>query len=149
MLICVDEGCDVGIGHAEGVGDAAQGCGCAGGLSVLDQRDVHGGVVVLQENVVGVVDEDLGAVFLDAVVRDAAEGVAEIEALAVVGDEDDEDEDEEEDDDYDEDEEEDEEDEEDGEYEDDEEEEDEEEDDLDEDEDDKDEDDEEDDLKLI
>ena len=93
-----EEGDGVGVGEADDEVDALEADGDADVVVVLDDLDVGGGMVVFKQHVVGVVDEDLGAVFLDAVVRDAAEGVAEIEALAVVGDEDDEDEDEEEDD---------------------------------------------------
>ena len=93
-----EEGDGVGVGEADDEVDALEADGDADMVVVLDDLDVGGGMVVFKQHVVGVVDENLGAVFLDAVVRDAAEGVAEIEALAVVGDEDDEDEDEEEDD---------------------------------------------------
>ena len=87
----------VGVGQADDEVDALEGGGDADVVVVLDDLDVGGGVVVFQQHVVGVVDKDLRAVFLDAVVRDAAEGIAQVEALAVVGDEDDEDENEEED----------------------------------------------------
>ena len=91
------EGDRIGVGEADEEVDALEGGGNADVVVVLNDLDVRGGVVVFEKDVVGVVDEDLGAVFLDAVVRDAAERVAEVETLAVVGDEEDKDEDEEED----------------------------------------------------
>ena len=91
------EGDGVGVGEADDEVDALEADGDADVVVVLDDLDVGRGAVVFEQDVVGVVDEDLGAVFLDAVVRDVAEGVAEVETLAVVGDEDDEEKDEEQD----------------------------------------------------
>jgi len=96
-----DEGGLVGVGEAEEPVQAVHLRGQADGAGVLHQGErqglVVGWVVVFKQHVAGVVDVDLRAVFLDAVARDAAQRVADVEALAVDDCEDGQDEDDEDD----------------------------------------------------
>jgi len=90
-----DEGGLVGVGEAEEPVQAVHLFGQADGAGVLDDRERHrlvvGWVVVFQQHVAGPVDVDLRAVFVDAVARDAAQRVSDVEALAVDHREDDQD----------------------------------------------------------
>ncbi len=85
------EGCGVGVCEAEEPMQAVEFDGAAGVVVVLHQKDVRGGVVVFQKDVVGEIDTDLRAGFFGAVARDATERVAHVEAVAVVGNENDDD----------------------------------------------------------
>ena len=88
-----DQGGGVGVGEAEEPVQAVHLAGQADGAGVLDDRERHGLVVgwgvVFEQHVTGPVDVDLRAVFLDAVARDAAQRVSDVEALAVDDGEDD------------------------------------------------------------
>jgi len=92
-----DQGGVVGVGEAEEPVQAVHLLGQADGAGVLDEGERHGLVVgwgvVFQQHVVWPVDVDLRAVFVDAVARDAAQRVSDVEALAVDHREDDQDED--------------------------------------------------------
>ena len=94
-----DEGGLVGVGEAEEPVQAVHLFGQADGAGVLDDRERHGLVVgwgvIFKQHVAGPVDVDLRAVFPDAVARDAAQRVADVEAPAVNDGEDDQDEDDE------------------------------------------------------
>jgi len=94
-----DEGGLVGVGEAEEPVQAVHLFGQADGAGVLDEREcqglVVGWVVVFQQDVAEPTDVDLRAVFVDAVARDAAQRVSDVEALAVDDGEDDQDNDEE------------------------------------------------------
>ena len=82
-----DQGGGVGVGEAEEPVQAVHLAGQADGAGVLDERERHrlmvGWGVVFKQHVVGEVDVDLRAVFFDAVARDAAQRVSDVEALAV------------------------------------------------------------------
>ena len=92
-----DQGGGVGVGEAEEPVQAVHLLGQADGAGVLDDRERHGLVVgwgvVFEQHVTGPVDVDLRAVFVDAVARDAAQRVSDVEALAVDHREDDQDDD--------------------------------------------------------
>lgn len=69
---------------ADEVVDAVQLVGCAHGEIVLDEGGVHGRVVVFEKHVVKDVEEDLCAVFVDAVAGDVGAKVADKDLLASV-----------------------------------------------------------------
>jgi len=93
----LEQGDDVGFGEHDDPVHAVHLFGGADVAVVLDDLDESGWVVVFEEDVVLEVDEDLRAALLLSVNEHRREGIADVETVALNGDEDDEDQGEDED----------------------------------------------------